>query len=145
MIFLILVIVNKSQKIDTVVNINMQTISIFAPSIEVTDKIHMNLLNGENILYAERKHWISLFSTLFIHPIILFITIASLLFILKLEYPVSLTILTAKLTLCLLCVLGLLGTFNFMDWYFEFYVITNQRLVKIHYFRIVGTHYDEIF
>lgn len=107
--------------------------------------LQLRLLNKEKILYAERKHVISLISALLLHPLIMLIIFVLTLFLLRQHLYREIPVISFDLFLCILCVLAVLGTYLFMDWYYDFYVITNQRLIKVHYFHTVGTHYDEVF
>ena len=108
-------------------------------------KLKLKLLNKEKVLYAERKHFITFISSLLLHPLIILIVFGLTLYLLQQHLPNIFHLASFDLSLCILCLLAVLGTYLFMDWYYDFYVITNQRLIKVHYFHTVGTHYDEVF
>ena len=103
---------------------------------------------GEKILCVQRKHPIVLVVPLVFPIIMFFFFLFSLVFLAPLLPQIS-SILTPHLTLytivTMLCALLLIETFLFMDWYYQFYVITNKVILYRHCFRISGFYSEEVF
>lgn len=49
------------------------------------------------------------------------------------------------LSMFILSFFSTLGCYIFMRWYYQFYIITNKRLMHIHFFRLMGFYEEEIF
>ena len=88
-------------------------------------------LPGEELIFAQRKHW-----SVFAFPLGVFIFIASLTFIVSLAaYPLFsayFSLITAGLCLMVAFILSL-AVRSVIDWYFNIYVVTNRKILEISY------------
>lgn len=112
---------------------------------KIKEAIRTQLQPQEEILSVQRQHWLSLVFPLFLQFIIILLLIGGLMFLIHLEYPIIFFKSAILLSLLLLSLLALLGTFLVMDWYFHFYIITNKRMISDHFFKLSGPYYEEVF
>lgn len=103
------------------------------------------LFPDEKILCTQRQHWIVLLSPIITGIIVLLITLVAAGFLSSQKIILVPSSLVLILVLTVLSFLIILGTFVFMYWYYQFYIITNKRIFHIHFFRIGGFHSDEVF
>lgn len=101
----------------------------------------------EETFYVQREHVIALF---FPAIAIFFATVLTISFIyatIHFRYIEGLfyVILVLFLSLAALTLLSTFAVYTFMHWFYQFYIITNKRLIHIHYFRVGGFHLDEVF
>ena len=108
-------------------------------------KLNISLLPGETILTVQRKHWISLVLFLLVHLMIIACVFIAAIIILAQQYTLIVPKLIIDTVLLLLSFLAVIGMFSVMDWYYQFYVITNKRIIHVHFFRITGQHFEEVF
>lgn len=101
----------------------------------------------EEILYVQREHSIVLFIPLIIIFVAASLTVSFVLVTVHYRYiqDSSYIILIMLLSVALLSFLSTFAVNIFMNWFYQFYIITNKRLIHIHYFRIGGFHLDEVF
>ncbi|HSX40546.1 MAG TPA: hypothetical protein VLF68_02940 [Candidatus Saccharimonadales bacterium] len=120
-----------------------------------THKIHplehfgaLQLFPNETIRIVQRQHWV----VLIVPFLVLVLILASVSFLISLVLqnahilPLSqLHEMSTYTIVTLLCIVLVAGVFIFMRWYFQFYIITNKRLLHIHFFRIGGYYMEEVF
>lgn len=104
----------------------------------------IKLLPEEEVVAIQRQHVVA-----FLVPVAgLVITFAVLLFGTGLVLQqINLAAVSALMLYAFLLLLELfvsMGLYLFAYWYYQFYVITNQRLLHIHFFRLGGFHMDEV-
>lgn len=101
----------------------------------------------EEVFYVQREHVIVLLLPAVGILLTAFLTISFILVAIRSQYIQDLfyLILMLLLALALLCLLSAFAVYTFMRWFYQFYIITNKRLIHIHYFRIGGFHLDEVF
>lgn len=102
---------------------------------------------GEEALYVRREHAIVVFFPLIIVAVVASLTVSFVLTAVYLKYIQDLfyLILVLLLAVALLSFLATFAVYIFMRWFYQFYIITNRRLIRIQYFRIGGFHLDEVF
>lgn len=118
----------------------------------VFDYLAKNATADEKLLEVQRQHFIVI---LFKLAFIIFLSIAiALAVILILQHKDSsylnfIPFLSPRLyvgmCLILLSVSSTIGTYTFMRWYYQFYIITTKRVIHVHFFRIKGFYQEEIF
>ncbi len=105
---------------------------------------------GEKVLCVQRQHPITL-ATSMIPPIIgaliIFIGVVFVSFLLPIPVSTGLlwTSIIPYVALTILSGLLVAETFNFMTWYYQFYIITNKALLHKHFFTIGGFYSDAVF
>lgn len=107
----------------------------------------LKLFPGEDVLDIQRQHKIGLLIPLIG---IIFSIVLIALFVLSLIYYskdlqgfiIFVPALTASAAA--LSFLFALAIYVFMHWFYQFYIITNKRLVHVHLFHIGGFHLDEV-
>lgn len=109
------------------------------------EELKLKLLTNEKILGVQRKHWLALVFSLSVHSLIILCSVIVMLFFIHQQYPFIFLAVTIGLSLCVVSFLAIHGTFLVMDWYFCFYIITNQRIVHEHFFKVSGDYYEEVF
>lgn len=107
----------------------------------------LKLFPSEQILDVQREHWL-----IIAVPIGL---IFSLIFLIIITLPVLFAgnfleqkiifILAVFLSILAISLLLNLATYSFLQWFYQFYIITTKRMAHIHYFRFGGFHLDEVF
>lgn len=107
----------------------------------------LKLFPAEEILDVQREHWLIVVITL----VFIFLLMVSIL----ISLPILLTgaffdqraILITVLFFSILVISSLLNLaiYSFLQWYYQFYIITTKRMAHIHYFRFGGFHLDEVF
>lgn len=105
----------------------------------------LKLLPDEKVLCVQRQHPIVLLFPVATTIIIFLMTLGAVGFLSSQKIifvPLSLVLI---LVLTVLSFLAIWGTFVFMYWYYQFYIITNKCILHIHFFRIGGYHSDEVF
>jgi hypothetical protein len=102
-------------------------------------------LSGEKIYSIQRKHWVSLVFFLSIHLLIIITLVLLGIFLFSQAFPHIVPMLSIDGILLLLSFMAVGGMAAVMDWFFQFYIITNKRIIKIHFFRIQGQYFEEIF
>jgi len=112
---------------------------------EIKKQIAIKLFPQEHIRAAQRKHWLALVFSLATHVVVILAMVGILLFFVHQQYPFIFLAVTFSISLILLSFLGVYGTFTVMDWYFDFYIITNKRLIHEHFFKLSGSYYEEVF
>ena len=112
---------------------------------------HLNLLNlspGEKIVCVQRQHWHMVVFPLFV-PILAVLVLIGLTVAVNVQHVFIVSpILGATLFHTLLFVIGgslVFATYVFLFWYYQFYIITNKRIVHRRHFTFGGRHMDEVF
>lgn len=107
----------------------------------------IKLFPEEEILDIQRQHVIALILPLSIVILFIFIIIGIVAgafyyskYIGELIIAVSAVLFAAVSVTFLLA----FSIYIFMQWYYQFYIFTNKRLIHVHFFRIGGFHLDEI-
>lgn len=113
---------------------------------ESKEKELIKLLPGEKILCLQRQHFVALLFPMLV-PIITVAVLFILLFLYQSAvefFPIS-AVMQLAVVLTMFSFLLVFETFTFMRWYYQFYIITSKCLLHIHFFRIGGYHFDEVF
>lgn len=105
----------------------------------------IKLFPNEEVLDVQRKHKITLLFPFFLNGI--FVVIASLSIIMLFNSGSANAFLWAMLSVVGLffSFIQIFATYTFLYWYYQFYIITNKRLIHVCFFRIGGFHLDEVF
>ncbi len=107
-------------------------------------KLNIKLLSGEKIYTIQRKHLISIVFPLASYILIMIILIVASIIISHL-FLVSSPLFFIDAVLLLLSFLVVFGMFTSMNWFYQFYVVTNKRILHIHFFKTQGEHFEEVF
>ncbi|MBI4091960.1 MAG: hypothetical protein HY427_02030 [Candidatus Levybacteria bacterium] len=105
---------------------------------------------GEKVVCVQRRHKIVLIGPLLLPIIGAFMLLFASMFIIQILPPeatasfLNPTIFAYIIILSTSLVL-LLEAFNFMTWYYQFYIITNRALLHRHFFTIGGFYSDVVF
>ncbi len=110
------------------------------------------LVEGENLLEVQRQHSITI---VFKFAFLLFLSLSLIGFSLfEFQYRSNLPLWITDfynskfiigLSMIVLSIFSTFGAYIFMRWYYQFYIITNKRLMHIHFFRLMGFYEEEIF
>jgi hypothetical protein len=111
---------------------------------EIKKKINIYLLSGEKIYTIQRKHVISIAPPLVSCILIMFATIIAFILLYRVFSIVN-PLFTIDIVLLAVSLSAALGMFIIMNWFYQFYIITNKRLLYIHFFRVRGQHVEEVF
>lgn len=106
-----------------------------------TIKLH----SGERLLLVQRKHWIAIVLPMLIHAGILLILLLAFIFAPSFGFFPQISQALIDITLILVSLLAIIGIYTVMDWIFEFYIITDKRIINVHFFKIRGVDFDEYF
>ena len=117
---------------------------------EIKDYPIIKCTPGEKILCVQRKHPIILVVPFVLPILIFFLSLFSLAFFTPLlpdtlHLLIPIPTLISYVVLTLFSLLLLVETYVFMDWYYQFYVITNKVILYRHCFRITGFYSEEVF
>lgn len=104
----------------------------------------IRLFANEKLLTVQRQHWIVLFVPFFAQAITLIAVGVGVGLVFFYQLPWIFPTITIYLALLVICFLSMIGTFTFMDWYYQFYIITNKRVVHTRFFRVGGYYSEEI-
>jgi hypothetical protein len=107
--------------------------------------MRFDLLEGEKILSAERRHWLEIVYPVAARVVVTAAIIGAILFSVRQSYSLTFLSLLAIAAVIVLPVIGILSTVVVMDWYYNFYIITNQRLIIEHFFSLGGPLHQEAF
>lgn len=104
---------------------------------------------GEKILNAQRQHSIT-FILPFIYQAISAIFVLLLVFffsfyVKNINLNFSSIVVTSYVVLVVVCTFSLFATFNFLSWFFRFYIITNKAIIHRHCFRIGGEYSETVY
>lgn len=105
---------------------------------------------GEKVVCVQRRHKIALVGPLLFPIIGAFIPFFIFMFIIQILPPwvtasfLNPTVLPYIIILSMSIIL-LLEVFNFMTWYYQFYIITNKALLHRHFFTIGGFYSEVVF
>lgn len=108
----------------------------------------LKLFPEEDILDIQRQHKIALLIPLsgLIFSIVLVVGVLISLIYYSRNLGESILFIPAlAASSVVLSFLFALAGYIFMHWFYMFYIITNKRLVHVHFFRIGGFHLDEVF
>lgn len=107
---------------------------------------------GEELLDVQRQHFIVVFFKFFFLIFLSILVIVALFFEINYRYVLPewlIPLFSGKFlvgfTLFMLSIFSTLGTYIFMRWYYQFYIITNKRVMHVHFFRLMGFYEEEIF
>ncbi len=102
---------------------------------------------NEEVVYVHREHEIVLLFPAIGILSAVFLTISFVSVAIRFHYIQNLfyVILMLLLALAFLSLLSTIAVYIFMQWFYQFYIITSKRLIHIHYFRVGGFHLDEVF
>lgn len=108
----------------------------------------IKLAHRETILNVQRQHWL-LPAVKMVLPvvaasffIIAFIALSSQGIVPSIP---RFTTIQIYLSLAAIAIALLIELYIFMDWYYQFYVITTRCLLHMYFFRIGGYYFDEVF
>jgi hypothetical protein len=99
----------------------------------IQGKLNIKLLSGEKIYTIQRKHLVSIVFPLAGYALITIIFIGTFISIYRF-YPVISPLLFIDAVLPVLSCLVVFSMFTTMNWFYQFYVITNKRILHIHFF-----------
>ena len=105
---------------------------------------------GEKVICVQRRHKIALIGPLLFPIIGILILLFIFMFTVQI-LPEGATIFFLNPTILIYVIMLsaslilLLETFNFMTWYYQFYIITNRALLHRHFFTIGGFYSDVVF
>jgi len=106
-------------------------------------KLNIKLLSGERIYTIQRKHVISI-----VFPLASYILIMTILIIVSIIARLFLVIsplFFIDTVLLLLSFLAVFAMFISVNWFYQFYVVTNKRILHIHFFETQREHFEEVF
>src|SRR5260370_26279819 len=106
-------------------------------------KLNIKLLSGERIYTIQRKHVISI-----VLPLASYILIMTILIIVSIIARIFLVIsplFFIDTVLLLLSFLAVFAMFISVNWFYQLYVVTNKRILHIHFFETQGEHFEEVF
>src|SRR5436190_11365419 len=106
--------------------------------------LNIKLLSGEKIYTTQRKHLISVVFPLASYVLIMIIFIGTFIIISR-SYPVISPLFFIDAVLLLLSLFVVFSMFIIMNWFYQFYVITNKRILHIHFFIIQEEYFEEVF
>ena len=113
------------------------------------EKLDLLKLNpSEKIVAVQRQHWTSLILPLGIPLFILVLLVCLSIFLSLQKFFVVSPLLSLFLFHSFLFVVGaslVYETYIFLFWYYQFYIITNKRIVHRRHFTLGGRHIDEVF
>lgn len=106
--------------------------------------------DGEKVLCIQRQHPIVLFNRMILQFGLLSVILISVIltsFSLSGILPFNLNnnIITLYIALVSISVYAAVGLYTYMDWYYQFYIITNKALVHRRVFRISGPYSEVVF
>lgn len=107
----------------------------------------IKLFPNEKIVLVERQHKVALLAQLFLILAIFLLCFGAFVFLFNQQIIVlSQDSVFAVFygTLLGFSALVSLAIFVFLYWYYQFYIVTSQRLVHVHFFRLGGFHFDEV-
>ena len=110
----------------------------------IQETLNMKLLPGEKIYTIQRKHPISMILPLAAGVAVVAILIVTFTIIFWL-YAVVSPLFFINVMLIILSLLIVFTTSNVLYWFYQFYVITNKRILHVHFFQIQGKLSDEMF
>src|SRR5260370_25486443 len=108
------------------------------------EKLNIKILSGEKIYTIQRKHLISIVFPLASYILIAITFIIASVIISRL-FLVSSPLVFIDAAILILSFLVVFGMFIVMNWFYQFYVITNKRILHIHFFKTQGQHFEEVF
>lgn len=122
---------------------------IFNGKIKTLEHFDMlRLLSDEKVLLIQREHWIVLVVPALINILMLVVLFALVCFVFLYAnlLPFQLTpFVFLYLFLLIISFLGVMAHYIFMQWYYQYYIITNKRIAHIHFFRVGGFFFEELF
>src|SRR2546430_3028340 len=110
----------------------------------IQGNLNIKLLSGEKIYTIQRKHPISVVVPLASYILIMTIFISTFIIISR-SYPAISPLFFIDAVLLLLSFLVVFAMFAMMNWFYQFYVVTNKRILHIHFFKTQGEHFEEVF
>ena len=110
----------------------------------IQGNLNIKLLSGEKIYTIQRKHPISVVVPLASYILIMTIFISTFIIISR-SYLVISPLFFIDAVLLLLSFLVVFAMFAMMNWFYQFYVVTNKRILHIHFFKTQGEHFEEVF
>src|SRR3954451_10300985 len=110
----------------------------------IQENLNIKLLPGEKIYTIQRKHLISMVLPLASGVAIIAMLIATSIIVFWL-YPVVSPLFFIDVMLIILSILIVFIMSTIMYWFYQFYVITNKRILHIRFFQIQGKLSDEMF
>lgn len=107
----------------------------------------IKLFPHEQVLEVQRKHKITLLFPFFIDAIFIIIAIVLTAIFVNSLYQSALTYLWIALPIIAMSLsfIQIFAAYTFLHWFYQFYVVTNKRLIHVCFFRIGGFHLDEVF
>src|SRR6266480_385893 len=106
--------------------------------------LNIKLLPGEKIYTIQRKHLISVVFPLASYVLIMIIFIGTFIIISR-SYPVISPLFPIDAVLLLFSFLVVFAMFTMTNWFYQFYVLTNKRILHIHFFKTQGELFEEVF
>lgn len=107
----------------------------------------IKLFPQEEVLDIQRQHLIALLIPLSAVVLLIVVVIGILMVLFRyfgyIEDPL-ISITAILVMMVAFTFLLALSTYIFLHWFFMFYIITNKRLMHVHFFRIGGFHLDEV-
>jgi len=111
----------------------------------IQGNLNIKLLSDEKIYTIQRKHLISIAFPLASYALIAIIFIVTFIIIISRLFPVISPLSFIDAALLLLSFLVVFDMFIIMNWFYQFYVVTNKRILHIHFFKTQGKHFEEVF
>lgn len=106
----------------------------------------IKLFPSEQILDVQREHWLIVAIPISLSLGFIVTILVSLSFVTtKVDLGKDILALVTLLTVAVTSFFINLAVYAFMQWFYQFYIITNKRIAHIHYFRFGGFHLDEVF
>jgi hypothetical protein len=106
--------------------------------------LNIKLLSNEKIYTIQRKHFILIAFPLASYALIAIICIVAFIIISRI-FPTINPLSFIDVALLLLSFLVVFDMFIIMNWFYQFYVVTNKRILHIHFFKTQGKHFEEVF
>jgi hypothetical protein len=108
------------------------------------EKLNIKILASETIYTIQRKHLVTVVLPL-VSSVLMTIFFIVILMILSRLHSATNTLFSVDIVFLLLSFLAVFNMFTFANWFFEFYIITDKRILHIHFFKSQGEHFEEIF
>lgn len=114
---------------------------------QAISSVGIKLFNNEEVLEVQRQHKITLLMPVFLIGVFIFAAISLLTIFLNSQYIVNPNyFFIIVFSICaFLSFTQIFTLYTFLSWFYQFYIITDKRLISVHYFRVGGFHLDEVF
>lgn len=110
----------------------------------IEGKVNIKLLSGERICTIQRKRLISMVLPLAAYVLIMAMLIVAFIIIFWF-YPVFNPLFLIDGVLVMLSFMIVFIMFTTLYWFYQFYAVTNRRILNMHFFRLQGEVFGEVF